>query len=294
MSVLSLQNISKNYGAVKAVNQLTLDIPAGCIYGILGPNGSGKTTTLGMVLGVIPASSGTYSWFGKPASAAVRKKIGTILEQPNFYPYLSATQNLEIACLVKEVPYSDIDRVLDLTGLLERKGSKVQTYSLGMKQRLALATALLGDPEVLVLDEPTNGLDPQGIAEIRSLILALGRQGKTILFASHILDEVEKTCTHVAILKKGTLLAAGEVGAIISPNDSLIMKADNLQLLQAVLGTCPLLKNVQQKHDTVVANFVGESDSAAVNQFLFEKGMVLAEMYVQRKSLESQFLEITK
>ena len=233
VNVLSIQNISKHYGRVQALNQLTLDIPQGCVYGLLGPNGSGKTTTLGIVLGVIPATSGSFNWFGKPASAALRKKIGTILEQPNFYSYLTAVQNLEITCLIKEVSFSDIDRVLELTGLLERKMSKVRTYSLGMKQRLAIATALLGDPEVLVLDEPTNGLDPQGIAEIRKLILELGQTGKTILLASHILDEVEKTCTHVAILKKGNLLAAGEVEAIISPNDSLVMKAPDSGYSQA-------------------------------------------------------------
>jgi ABC-type multidrug transport system ATPase subunit len=201
--VLEINNLSKNYGRIKAVDQASFSVEKGQVFGILGPNGSGKTTTLGIILDVIQPSEGSYQWFEEPNSHQQRKKIGSILETPNFYPYLSAVNNLKIVADIKGIDYSDIERVLKVTNLVDRKDDKFKTYSLGMKQRMSIASALLGDPEVLVLDEPTNGLDPQGIAEVRNLIIELGNQGKTIILASHLLDEVEKVCTHAAVLKKG-------------------------------------------------------------------------------------------
>ena len=186
MNILSLQNISKNYGHIKALKGVSFDIPKGTVFGILGPNGSGKTTLLSIVMSILEPSGGSYTIFNEAPSAELRKKIGTLLETPNFYHYLSAVENLRINCKIKGVDYKDIDRVLALVNLLQRKDSNFSTYSLGMKQRLAIASALLGDPEVLLLDEPTNGLDPVGIAEIRRLIMQLHKSGKTIVMASHL------------------------------------------------------------------------------------------------------------
>ena len=217
MNVLQIQNLTKNYGAITAVNQLSLSIKSGEIYGLLGPNGSGKTTTLGMILGIIEPDSGTYNWFdGKDKEDDSRKRIGTLLETPNFYPYMNAMKNLEIVAHIKkakDVPYQEL---LELVNLYHRRTHPFKNYSLGMKQRLAIAAAMIGNPDVLIFDEPTNGLDPQGIAEVRHTINKIAKQGKTIIMASHILDEVEKICSHVAIIKNGNLLATGTVGSIIS------------------------------------------------------------------------------
>ena len=205
MSVLQIDNISKSYGVVRALNNVSFSVPKGTVFGILGPNGSGKTTLLGIVMDVLKASGGSYSWDGKPSTEEIRKQLGTLLETPNFYHYMSAEDNLKIAARIKGRGEDDIEKVLHLVNLYQRKSSKFSTYSLGMKQRLAIASTLLGDPDILVFDEPTNGLDPAGIAEIRELIKDLNRKGKTIIMASHILDEVEKVCTHVAIIQKGVL-----------------------------------------------------------------------------------------
>ena len=203
MAILTVENISKNYGNIKALKGVSFSVPAGCVYGILGPNGSGKTTLLGIIMNVLKATGGSYKLFDENATDAHRKKIGTLLETPNFYHYLSAVQNLKISAAIKGHGEDDIDNVLHTVDLFKRKDSPFSTFSLGMKQRLAIGAALLGDPDVLVFDEPTNGLDPVGIAEIRSLIKELSAKGKTIIMASHLLDEVEKVCTHVAILKQG-------------------------------------------------------------------------------------------
>src|SRR5690349_7186215 len=220
MSILSVSSLSKNYSYIRALNNVSFEVPKGSVFGILGPNGSGKTTLLGIVMDVIKASSGSYSWLGHPGSEAQRKQIGTLLETPNFYHYLSGQKNLEIAAAIKQRGKSDIPSVLEKVNLTPRKDSKFSTYSLGMKQRLAIASTLLGNPDILVFDEPTNGLDPAGIAEIRDLIRQLNKQGKTIIMASHILDEVEKVCTHVAIIQKGVLKTVGTVAEVLSSSDN--------------------------------------------------------------------------
>src|SRR5450631_1141841 len=234
-SILSLKNISKTYGRIKALKEVSFDVPEGSVFGILGPNGSGKTTLLGIVMNVLLANRGSYSWFGNPPSEKQRKDIGTLLETPNFYHYLSARHNLEISAAIKNKPFEDIERVLKIVRLYERKDSKFQTFSLGMKQRLAIAACLLGNPSVLVFDEPTNGLDPSGIAEIRELIIELAAAGKTIILASHLLSEVEKVCTHVAILQQGTLITSGEVNAVLSNEEWLEVSAADLDKLGMVL-----------------------------------------------------------
>ncbi|HHC81129.1 MAG TPA: ATP-binding cassette domain-containing protein, partial [Flavobacteriia bacterium] len=211
-TILSLKNLDKKFGAVHAVNNLSFDIQKGNVYGILGPNGSGKSTTLGIILNVVNKTSGSFSWFnGAISTHQALKRVGAIIERPNFYPYMTATQNLKLICKIKEVPYDKIDEKLKIVNLYERRHSKFRTYSLGMKQRLAIASALLNDPEILILDEPTNGLDPQGIHEIRKIIREIAGQGTTILLASHLLDEVEKVCTHVVVIRNGIKLYSGRV-----------------------------------------------------------------------------------
>src|ERR1700681_4592600 len=239
LSILSLNNISKGYGRIRASQDVSFDVPNGSVFGILGPNGSGKTTLLGIVMDVLVASGGTYAWFGNPPSEKQRREIGTLLETPNFYHYLSGLHNLEIAAAIKHKPVADIDRVLKLVRLYERKDSKFQTYSLGMKQRLAIAACLLGDPAVLVLDEPTNGLDPSGIAEIRQLIMELAAGGKTIILASHLLAEVEKVCTHVAILQQGILIKSGDVKSALSQEEWVELGSVEMEKLKEILDSLP-------------------------------------------------------
>jgi lantibiotic transport system ATP-binding protein len=299
-SVLSLQHISKSYGAVRALNDVSFDVPKGSVFGILGPNGSGKTTLLGIVMDILKASNGTFLWNGKEGSSnEQRKQIGTLLETPNFYHYLSGQKNLKIAAAIKERGQEDIPRVLEKVNLLQRKDSKFSTYSLGMKQRLAIASTLLGNPDILVFDEPTNGLDPAGIAEIRELMKELNRQGKTIIMASHILDEVEKVCTHVAIIQKGVLKTVGTVQEVLnaSPSDKVLivdieLAADNLAALEALLRQMPGITEVNNIGSALTIH--GESITAGgINKYCFEKGIVLNHLNVKRKSLETRFLEIT-
>src|SRR6185503_10390298 len=227
MPILTIENLSKSYGKIDALKKVSFSVPGGSVFGILGPNGSGKTTMLGTIMDILKPTSGTYKLFDEVPTELHRRRIGTLLETPNFYHYLSGVKNLEIAAEIKQHGKEDISRVLDMVDLTKRKDSKFSTYSLGMKQRLAIASCLLGDPKVLVFDEPTNGLDPVGIAEIRELIISIAAEGKTIIMASHLLDEVEKVCTHVGILKMGDLLAAGKVDEVLVNEDIVEVGAAN-------------------------------------------------------------------
>ena len=290
-TVLKIDHLSKRYGRIKAVDGLSLEVKKGNVFGILGPNGSGKTTTLGVILDVINQTSGTYSWFGKKPSKEVRKKIGAILEHPIFYPYLTAVQNLKIVCGIKGVPYSRVEEVLEQVGLEERKFYKYKTYSLGMKQRLSIASALLCDPQVMILDEPTNGLDPQGIAEIRELIMEIANSGKTIIIASHLLDEVQKVCTHYAVLRRGKLIHTGLVEDVSKGALSIEVKADHGGL-QEVLENSGLATQVKRELDKYIMTMDNGHSAADVNRYLFDQGIVAKHLLVQTKSLEKQFLEI--
>ena len=292
-SILEINNISKSYGKIQALQDFSLTVEEGSIYGILGPNGSGKTTTLGIVLDVIAANSGSYKWFGEPTSGASRKKIGAFIESPNFYPYLSGKQNLNIIVSIKKADRSKINDVLTVTGLYKRRNSKFQSYSLGMKQRLAIAATLLGNPEVLVLDEPTNGLDPKGIAEIRNLIVEIGQQGKTIILASHLLDEVEKVCTHVAILKSGKLLAKGHVTDVLADEDQIELASANLNTLEEEIKKHPKFKSAAQVNNKLVVRLSEKVNTDDLNKYLFDKGITLSLLNLKKKSLENQFLELT-
>lgn len=295
-AVLNINGISKTYGKVKALNNLSLQINQGEVYGILGPNGSGKTTTLGIILDVLNADSGSYNWFGKAPDKNSRKKIGSILETPNFYPYLTARQNLSLVCKIKQVPESEVDRVLSVVDLTDRSNSKFKTFSLGMKQRLALASALLGNPEILVLDEPTNGLDPQGIAEVRTIIKDLAKQGKTIIMASHILDEVEKICSHVAVLKLGNLLTFGPINMVLNNQESVYVAVDSTEteVLKLTLAQIDGVSNITQNGNKFYLMLAQGKDSAYLNKSLHDKGISVSELGVQKSDLESNFLELIK
>ncbi len=293
-SILSLKNISKSYGRIQALKDVSFEVPGGSVFGILGPNGSGKTTLLGIVTDVLIASGGSYSWFGNKPSERQRRDIGSLLETPNFYHYLSGKHNLEISAAIKEKPDSDIERVLKLVRLYERRDSKFQTYSLGMKQRLAIAACLLGDPSVLVFDEPTNGLDPSGIAEIRQLIIDLASAGKTIILASHLLAEVEKVCTHVAILQQGVLIKSGDVISALNQEEWLELGSPEMEKLKAILEHMPGLKGLVNSGNHFQVFFNAPVPPAAwLNRYCFDQGIVLDYLQVKKKSLESAFIELT-
>jgi ABC-2 type transport system ATP-binding protein len=291
--ILSLQQVSKHYGPIHALRSVSFSVPEGSVFGVLGPNGSGKTTLLGIIMDVLKANAGSYSWFGQPPQAELRKRIGALLETPNFYHYYSAVRNLQINAAIKGRGHDDIERVLRITELWERKDSKFSTFSLGMKQRLAIANALLGRPEVLLLDEPTNGLDPAGIAEIRELIRNLGEEGTTVIMASHLLDEVEKVCTHVAILKKGNLVAAGHVDEVLANEDTLEVSAADLVQLEALLSAMPGLKSLRRHNGSLQVIFENGQTAEQLNRACFEKGVTLSYLAVKRKSLEARFIELT-
>jgi ABC-type multidrug transport system ATPase subunit len=296
-SILTIDRISKSYGPIKALDNVSFEVPTGSVFGILGPNGSGKTTLLGIVMDILKANAGIYLWNGEPGSETIRQRIGTLLETPNFYHYLSGERNLIIAAEIKQRGREDIARVLDIVNLTQRKDSKFSTYSLGMKQRLAIAAALLGNPDILVFDEPTNGLDPAGIAEIRTLMKDLNKQGKTIIMASHILDEVEKVCTHVAIIQKGHLKAVGSVRDILDAKTTtqviIEIGADDMAALQQAVQQMPGVVQTEEV-DNYLQVICGDDITATqVNRYCFEKGIVLSRLNLKRKSLESTFLEIT-
>ena len=299
-TVLEVQNLSKNYNNIKAVSDLSLSVQEQMIYGILGPNGSGKTTTLGMLLGVINPNQGTYSWFDNGTKDENRKRIGSLLETPNFYPYLTAEQNLGVTAKIKEITdaSAEIENVLKLVDLYERRNSKFKTFSLGMKQRLAIANALIGSPEILVLDEPTNGLDPQGIAEIRDLIIEIGRNGKTIIIASHILDEIEKICTHCAILKNGKLLRTGTIKEIIGNEENTLIQigAKDLLDIEKIVSENPEMSVYKKTEENsgLIIRVQKNTSAEQINQYFFDKGIVLNELIVYNESLENQFLDIIK
>jgi ABC-2 type transport system ATP-binding protein len=293
--ILNIQQISKNYGRiVAAVQDLSVKVGAGHVLGILGPNGSGKTTTLAIITGVISPDNGTYQWYGKSAGAGIRKKIGSLIEVPNFYPYLDLFRNLTIVARIKGKPVSDIERVLKLTKLWDRRKSRFDTLSLGMKQRLALSAVLLGDPEVLVLDEPANGLDPEGIAEVREIIKGEAEKQKTIILASHILDEVEKVCTHVAVLKKGKSVAQGRVHELLAADDPVVAECDETEKLKSSLIRAGMSASIERDGNQLVIILKSGYGARDVNEFAHQQGIVLTHLETRKKSLESQFLELVK
>ena len=292
--VLSVKNLTKKFKRV-VVNNISFEVEKGNVYGLLGPNGSGKSTTFGMLLSTINPTSGEWSWFGNEGTSKESlKKIGAIIEQPNFYPYLSAEKNLKIVAEIKGTPYSRIDEVLALVGLLERKKDTFKTFSLGMKQRLSIASALLNNPDVLILDEPTNGLDPEGIIQIRNLINSIAQQGITIIIASHLLDEIEKTCSHVIILKEGNAIYSGSVEGMSNNKGYFELNADNLEALKTQLLEMNIFSEIKDSENGVNAIIFENISPAELNKKLVEKGIYLTHLAKRKQSLETQFLELVK
>lgn len=292
--ILTVNNLTKNYGSVQALKDVSFKVPEGVTFGILGPNGSGKTTLLATIIDIIRPTSGSYQLFdGKPDREA-RRRIGTLLETPNFYHYLNAEENLLIAASIKNKGKEDIEQVLKTVNLYERRLHKFRTYSLGMKQRLAIASCLLGDPEVLIFDEPTNGLDPVGISEIRQLMRDLNKKGKTVIMASHLLDEVEKVCSHVAILKRGSLITSGWVKEILANEDAVEISASDMQRLSEIMQVFDGVNRIEPSDDFLQVYFPsGTANPEKINSFCHGHGITLNHLNVKQRSLESKFIELT-
>ena len=295
-TILKLNQLTKKFGNLTAVNALTFNIEKGNVYGILGPNGSGKSTTLGMVLNVVNPSSGSFEWFGGDLNTHdALKKVGAIIESPNFYPSMSAEDNLKLVCQIKEVDYSRIDAVLEIVNLHDRKKDHFKSFSLGMKQRLAIASALLNNPEILILDEPTNGLDPQGIHQIREIIKKIAANGMTILLASHLLDEVEKVCSHVVVIRKGVKLYAGPVDELNATHGFFELKSDNKEELKLFLESHSAIESYEEQENQLIKAILSQSyDAKSINSECFEKGILLTHLVKRKETLEEQFLQLTK
>lgn len=294
-TILSIKNLDKQYGRVHAVKNLSFNIEKGNVYGILGPNGSGKSTTLGIILNVVNKTSGEFTWFnGAMSTHEALKKVGAIIERPNFYPYMTAVQNLQLICKIKGVSYDNINEKLKIVNLHERRHSKFKTFSLGMKQRLAIASALLNNPEILILDEPTNGLDPQGIHEIRQIIKKIAKNGTTILLASHLLDEVEKVCSHVVVIRKGEKLYSGRVENMVASNGLIEVKTEGDQetLIKALKNYYDIA-TVNIEDDLIIARLENETSATEINKYLFDKGIIVSHLVKRKPSLEEQFLNLT-
>ena len=294
-TILSLKNLDKKFGRVHAVNNLSFDIQKGNVYGILGPNGSGKSTTLGIILNVVNKTSGEFSWFdGNLSTHQALKKVGAIIERPNFYPYMTAIQNLSLICKIKEISTEKIEEKLKIVNLFERRNSKFKTYSLGMKQRLAIASALLNNPEILILDEPTNGLDPQGIHEIREIIQKIAKNGTTILLASHLLDEVEKVCSHVVVIRDGVKLYSGSVDKMSASHGLFELNTNEPKnKLISILNNNSHIGSVKEEGDYIIAYLTEEMEASEINNYLFKNGITVSHLVKRKPSLEEQFLDLT-
>jgi len=294
-TILSLKNLDKKFGRVHAVNNLSFDIQKGNVYGILGPNGSGKSTTLGIILNVVNKTSGEFSWFdGNLSTHQALKKVGAIIERPNFYPYMTAIQNLSLICKIKDISTEKINEKLKIVNLFERRNSKFKTYSLGMKQRLAIASALLNNPEILILDEPTNGLDPQGIHEIREIIQKIAKNGTTILLASHLLDEVEKVCSHVVVIRDGVKLYSGRVDEMSASHGLFELNTNEPKnKLISILNNNSNIGSVKEEGDLIVAHLTKEMEASEINNYLFKNGITVSHLVKRKPSLEEQFLDLT-
>ncbi len=294
-TILSLKNLDKKFGRVHAVNNLSFDIQKGNVYGILGPNGSGKSTTLGIILNVVNKTSGEFSWFdGNLSTHQALKKVGAIIERPNFYPYMTAIQNLSLICKIKDISTEKIEEKLKIVNLFERRNSKFKTYSLGMKQRLAIASALLNNPEILILDEPTNGLDPQGIHEIREIIQKIAKNGTTILLASHLLDEVEKVCSHVVVIRDGVKLYSGRVDKMSASHGLFELNTNEPKnKLISILNNNSHIGSVKEEGDYIIAYLTEEMEASEINNYLFKNGITVSHLVKRKPSLEEQFLDLT-
>lgn len=295
-NILEIKGLTKKYGNLFAVNNLSVNIPKGSVFGVLGPNGSGKTTTLACVLGIVLPDSGTFKWFNLPIGQLANNKLGAIIEQPNFYPYLNAIQNLELVAKIRNIknPMPEIERVLKKVHLFERSKSVFSTYSYGMKRRLALAATLLGDPQVLIFDEPTNGLDPEGISFVRNLIIEQANLGKTIILASHILDEVEKVCTDVMILKNGNLVTSGKVSDVLQGEEKVHLISDDNKLLHELLVKSGIIKSAEFEENKLIIVLKDGVKTRQISEIAYENKIIITNIETKKKTLEDEFLELIK
>lgn len=294
--VLSTEGLTRYFGPIVAVDHLDIEVRAGEVHGFLGPNGSGKSTTVGMVLGLIRPTAGTVHLFGEPLRGDqphLLRRVGAIIESPAFYPYLSGRDNLRaIAMTAGGVPEERIDSLLHQVGLAERAGSKFQTYSLGMKQRLGIASTLLTDPELVILDEPTNGLDPAGQREIRELIPRLAHEGRGVLLASHLLHEVQQVCDRVSIIRRGRLLESGTIASLTQRGSYVEITIDEPERAAATLRSLDFVEAVEQR-DGVLAVHAPLERGADLNRALAAEGQYASAIVPHLSSLEDVFLELT-
>lgn len=292
--VIETTALTKRYGNVVAVNELTLRVPRGGVFGFLGPNGSGKTTTMGMLLGLVHPTSGEARIFGDPARhPATLRRVGAMVETPTFYPYLSGRENLRyFQGIGGRGSRADIDRLLALVDLGKRADSKFGAYSLGMKQRLGVACALLGDPELVFLDEPTNGLDPAGVVEVRELIRQLGTGGRTVVLSSHLLAETELVCDNVAVLSRGRLIAQGTISELLRQQDSLRVRTTNDAGAQEILRGLPWVEGVVARDDGLVLTAPQARAWEAVRA-LADRQIYVNELVPLHRTLEDFFMDIT-
>jgi ABC-2 type transport system ATP-binding protein len=290
--ILSTENLTKRYGGVHALDNLTIKVHKGDVYGVLGPNGSGKTTTLGIVLGATSQTSGTFSWFDGGSGHNLRKRIGALLDKPNFYPYLNAFQNLKLVADIKDIRKPELKNVLEFCGVQKYAGRKFSTYSTGMKQRLAIASALMGQPEVLVLDEPTNGLDPEGIADVRELIQRIAGEGITVIMASHLLDEVQKVCSHVCVIKSGQKLFEGHVQSLISGSDDIEIGSDDIGKLEKSLIDFEGVAHYEKRKDIFLVKLKDGFKAGELSGYLITKGVDITHFAHKKGSLEEEFLQL--
>ena len=292
--VIETESLTKIYGSIVAVDSLTMSVPRGHAFGLLGPNGSGKTTTMGMLLGLVRPTSGSFSLFGsRDGLQESLRRVGAIVEYPAFYPYLTGRENLQyFQGIFQRGAPQDIDRLLDKVGLAQSADRRFSTYSLGMKQRLGLAFVLLGDPEVLFLDEPTNGMDPAGMADVRYLIRELCADGRTVLLASHMLHEVEQVCDSVVIMSKGALIAQGSVPDILRSEGQVRLKTTDDEKAVSVLSAVAWVEDVKVEGGEVVVS-VPRDRAAEISTVLGRSGVYVIETRSGQSSLEKYFFEVT-
>jgi ABC-type multidrug transport system ATPase subunit len=291
--VVETQDLGKRYGErILAVDGLNLEVRRGEVYGFLGPNGAGKTTTLRMLLGLIRPTTGRARVLGAaPGTSRALARLGSLIETPTFYPYLSGRDNLRVLVRYAGVPEARIATVLEEVDLTRRAGDRFRTYSLGMKQRLGIAAALLKDPELLILDEPTNGMDPAGMAEMRPFIRSLGRDDRTVLLSSHLMGEVEQVCDRVGVISQGSLVGEGTVDELRG-REGLWLRAEPLDEAERLLGTLRGVEEVERDDDGL--RIAAEPAAAPeINRALVTAGIAVSELRPERASLEKVFLELT-
>jgi ABC-type multidrug transport system ATPase subunit len=292
--VVETNRLTKRYGTiVTAVDNLDLSVYRGEVYGFLGPNGAGKTTTLRMLLGLIRPTMGSAKVMGaEPGTPASLTKVGAIVETPAFYPYMSGYDNLRLLATYCGVPVSRVDATLEQVELTPRARHKFSTYSLGMKQRLGIAAALLKEPDLLILDEPTNGLDPQGMADVRNLIIELGKGQRTVLISSHLLGEVELMCTRIGVIKKGKIVAEGTIDELRGA-ETLTVRGTPVEVARTVLIADAGAENVTEMADGAFSLKVDLKRTAEINKHLVYAGVAVTDIHPDQQSLEDIFMELT-